>query len=181
VHPNLVEHHIDAGFERLSAEQEHAYGVALRGRVIAHLWWDAAPERRAAAGWYLRDLRTPAVVRRLPVVVKAVDLLTADHAAGEDEWARAAEVLARSTTAAALGEVQYAIRDSPYENYDVHIGGVTHGTLAGAFPGLGLREVGGFEVVSGRLTNSELADVLGRVHSLGGTVTAVVRVRPELR
>jgi hypothetical protein len=77
--------------------------------------------------------------------------------------------------------MQCAIRDSPYEHYDVHIGGVTHAVVADGFPGLGLRGGDGVAIVSGRLTNSELADVLGRVHALGGTVTAVVRVRPELR
>jgi hypothetical protein len=37
------------------------------------------------------------------------------------------------------------------------------------------------KVVSGRLSSSELADVLGCVRALGGTVTAVQRVQPGLR
>jgi hypothetical protein len=170
-----------AGIQRLSVEAEHAYGVVLRGRLVAHAWWDADPTRRDAAGWYVRDLRTPAAVVPLSVAGGLIEALAADGASPDGAWVREAEDVARRTTPLALEEAQYALRDSPYETYDVHVGGVPHDALTASFPGLSVREAGEVEVVSGRLNSSQLADVLGCVHSLGGIVTAVVRVRPRLR
>jgi hypothetical protein len=129
----------------------------------------------------VRDLRTPAEVQRLPVAEAAVGALAADTEAENDEWADAAEELARRTTPCALDESRYAIRDSPWEAYEVHVGGLCADELTATLPGLGIRGDGDVEVVSGRLSSSELADVLGCVRALGGTVTAVVRVRPGLR
>jgi hypothetical protein len=172
---------MDAGIQRLSVEAEHAYGVVLRGQLVAHAWWDADPMRRAAVGWYVRDLRTPAVVVRLSVADGVIEALAADSTAPDGAWAREAEDVARRTTPFALEEAQYALRDSAYECYDVHVGGLSHDALTAGFPGLGVRDAGDVAVLSGRLDSSQLADVLGCVRSLGGVVTAVVRVRPRLR
>jgi hypothetical protein len=172
---------MDARIQRLSVAAEHAYGVVVRGHLVAHTWWDADPGRRDAAGWYMRDLRTPAIVVRLTVADGAVEALAADVTSPDDAWADTAADVARRSTPIALEEAQYAIRDSPFECYDVHVGGLEHDALAASFPGLGVRPAGEVEVVSGRLDNSQLADVLGCVRSLGGVVTAVVRVRPGLR
>lgn len=172
---------MDAGIERLSVEAEHAYGVVVRGHLVAHVWWDADPARRNAAGWYLRDLHTPATVVRLPVADRAIEALAADAAGPEDGWARTAEEVARRTTPIAVEEARYAIRGSRFECYDVHVDGIEHDELAASFPGLGVRVAGEMKVVSGRLDSSQLADVLGCVRSLGGIVTAVVRVQPGLR
>ena len=129
----------------------------------------------------MRDLRTPAVVVRLSVAGGAVEALAADATSPDGMWVRTAEDVARRTTPIALEEARYSIRDSPYECYDVHVGGIERDALAASFPGLGIRDAGEVEVVSGRLDSSQLADVLGCVRSLGGIVTAVVRVRPGLR
>jgi hypothetical protein len=172
---------MDAGIRRLSAEGEHAYGVHLRGQLVAHVWWDADPDRRAAAGWYVRDLRTPAVVVRLALAGGAPEALAADAGAEADAWIRAAEAVARRSTLAALDEAREGLGDSRFESYDVHVGGLGHAALVAAFPDLGLRADGEIDIVSGRFDGSALADVLGLVRALGGTVTAVVRVRPRLR
>jgi hypothetical protein len=172
---------MDAAIRHLSEEDGHAYGIAVGGHTVAHVWWDAGPLRRDAAGWYVRDLRTPAHVVRLGLLDATIDALVAAEGGDDDDWLRAAEAAARHSTTAALAEAQYTIRDSPYETYEVHVAGVRPGALPASFPGLDHRRISGGEILMGRLSNSELSDVLAGVRSLGGTVTAVVRVRPELR
>src|ERR1700710_3110777 len=98
-----------AAIRHLSEEDGHAYGIAVRGHTVAHVWWDAEPGRRAAVGWYVRDLRTPAHVVRLGRVDAAIDALAADD--GDDrKWVDAAEAAARRSTATVLAEAQYTIR-----------------------------------------------------------------------
>jgi hypothetical protein len=172
---------MDAAIRQLSEEDGHAYGIAVRGHTVAHVWWDADPLRRDAAGWYVRDLRTPGQVVRLELHDRAIDALTRALDQEADAWAHAAEQSARRTTDAALAEAQYTIRDTPYETYEVHVAGARPGSLPASFPGLDHRRCSDAEVLTGRLSNSELSDVLSGVRAAGGVVTAVVRIRPELR
>jgi hypothetical protein len=172
---------MDAAIRHLSEEDGHAYGIAVRGHMIAHVWWDADPLRRDAVGWYVRDLRTPAQVVRLHLADRAIDDLAADRRLDDDTWRRTAEETARRSSQAALADAQYTIRDTPYETYEIHVAGARPGSLPASFPGLDHRRVSDVDVLTGRLNGSELADVLSGVRGTGGTVTAVVRVRPELR
>jgi hypothetical protein len=172
---------MDAAIQPLSGEEQHAYAVAVGGEIVAHVWWDADPSRRAALGWYVRDLRTPAIVVRLALADAAIDALARERRRSDDAWADAAEEAAQRTTSVALGDAQHAIRDSPYETYEIHVAGASAEAMAATFPGLARRAADQVQIVTGRLSNSELADVLGCARAIGGTVTAVVRVRPELR
>jgi hypothetical protein len=172
---------MDAAVRHLSEEDGHAYGIAVRGHTVAHVWWDADPGRRDAIGWYVRDLRAPGQVVRLRLNDRAIDALAGALDQDGDAWAQAAEQSARRTTGAALAEAQYTIRETPYETYEIHVVGARPGSLPASFPGLDHRRVSDVDVLTGRLSNSELSDVLSGVRAGGGTVTAVVRIRPELR
>jgi hypothetical protein len=162
------------------ATEDHAYAVELRGHVAAHVWWDADPARRACAGWYLRDLRRPAVVVRLPAAGGPAGALAADTHRPAAEWAAAADALARRSTRHALREARCTVLEAPYDCYEVHVAGVTHRALAAAFPDLAVHAAPEVEIVHGRLDSSGLADVLNGARRLGGVVTGVARVAPRL-
>lgn len=164
---------------RLSREEPHAYGVTERGSVVAHVWWEGDAQRRGSCGWYVRDLRRPGHVRRLPVDI-AIDALARDADRPDEEWAAAAADVARRTSERALAAARRMVARTTHDTYELHVGGIGTAALASEFPALTIRDEGEVKVLTARAVPGELADLLARVRTVGGTVLAVVRVAPRL-
>jgi hypothetical protein len=167
------------GTEPHALEAPHAYGIALRGHTVAHVWWEQDPDRREVLGWYVRDLRSPAAVQRLHID-RAVEALAAALQDGDDEWSRAASAVAHRTTEPALEHARRLVSSSEHEIYEIHVAGLDPQLLATRFPTLVVTISGAAVALAGRLRAVELANLLRVVRELGGTVMAVVRVPPRL-
>jgi hypothetical protein len=166
---------MDAGIERLT-DDEHAYALALEGRPVAHVWWDADPVRRRAVGWYVRDLRTPGHVRGLDVAAERVEWLATGESCEPSTWLQAAHDAAHASADTALERAREIVAEGPGERYEIQVLGVRPGALVGELPDLRQATRGEREVLTGRLTPLELGVALATVRSHGGTTIAVVRL-----
>jgi hypothetical protein len=166
---------MDAGIERLS-EDEHAYALALEGRPVAHVWWDADPLRPGSVGWYVRDLRTPGHVRCLDVGAELIEALAGQHASDPDAWQRAADDTAQASVPDALARARELVLEGPGERYQIQVLGLEPGALAEALPSLRQTTRGDREILTGRLTPLELGVTLATVRKLGGTTSSVLRL-----
>jgi hypothetical protein len=176
---------MESAFDRVVLDRPHAYGLRWRGQVVAHIWWEQDVVRRGALGWYLRDLRAPARVWRLDID-EALDVLAQDRRRPAAAWTADAERLRALTTALALRRAEGLLGETlelpglehgPADAvaYDVYVRGLTSETVALAFPEIAVSASEDVQVLHAELTSGALSRLLGRIASLGGTVTAITR------
>jgi hypothetical protein len=176
---------MEPAFERVAFEGANAYGLRWRERLIAYLWWEQDPLRRDALGWYLRDLRVPARVRRLDLD-PAITELARDRRRSPRAWLEDAERLRALTLAAALRRAERVVGEArslpavqptseAATGYDVYVRGLPLETLALGFPDAPVSSEDDTFVVHVRATQDQLSQAIALIAALGGRVVALLR------
>lgn len=176
---------MEPAFERVAFEGAEAYGLRWRDRLIAYVWWEQDPMRRSALGWYLRDLRVPAQVRRLELDPAIADLAE-DRQRSPRDWLDDAERLRALTLAAALRRAEGVLAETlgpatveptsaEANGYDVYVRGLALETLALGFPEAPVSSEDDTLVLHLRTTQEELSRAIGLISALGGRVVGLLR------